>query len=128
MATIPGAEGKFGMLPGHAPFVSTLKAGIITFNPESPTPTRFAVLDGVVEIAPARCTVLAETAESLEGMTANKARAQLEAARQTVETATSVVKRRAAVNIAHGGNHCCNHVKLTLRQHSRFKIARDASI
>ena len=41
MATIPGAEGEFGVLPGHVLFVSTLKAGIITINLESPTPIRW---------------------------------------------------------------------------------------
>lgn len=89
MVIIPGTEGEFGVLPGHAPFVSTLRPGVVTINPESPSPARYVVLDGVAEITPEHCIILAEMAESLEGLTRDAIQARVNDARAALEATIS---------------------------------------
>jgi F-type H+-transporting ATPase subunit epsilon len=61
---LPGSEGYFGVLPGHAPFLATLKNGELWFRVGSERHT-FAVGGGFAEVLPDRVTVLAEqSAES----------------------------------------------------------------
>ena len=61
---LPGVEGDFGVLAGHAPIVATLKPGIITVFGAG-APQRFVVLGGFAEMSPAGLTVLAENASSI---------------------------------------------------------------
>ena len=58
---VPGSEGDFGVLAGHAPIVATLKPGILTVFGTG-APQRFVVLGGFAEMSPAGLTVLAESA------------------------------------------------------------------
>ena len=58
---VPGVEGDFGVLAGHAPIVATLKPGILTVFGAG-APQRFVVLGGFAEMSPAGLTVLAESA------------------------------------------------------------------
>lgn len=58
---VPGVEGDFGVLAGHAPTVATIKPGILTVFGAG-APQRFVVLGGFAEMSPAGLTVLAETA------------------------------------------------------------------
>jgi len=61
---LPGAEGYLGVLPGHAPLITELGVGELTYkkavSSEAPV---LAVLRGFAEVLPNRVTVLAETAE-----------------------------------------------------------------
>ena len=61
MLTIPGVEGYFGVLPGHAPFISQLAAGELSIG-EGKTRVRYALAGGYAEVLPERVTVLAERA------------------------------------------------------------------
>ena len=61
MVTVPGTEGYMGVIAGHAPLVSTLRAGMIDMQDEG-TDTRFFIRGGFVEINPTKITVLAEEA------------------------------------------------------------------
>lgn len=64
MVTAPGTEGEFGVLPGHAPLVSTLRAGDVVVDLPDKTQQRFAVSGGVAEVTPEYCRLLVElTAE-----------------------------------------------------------------
>ncbi len=66
MAIIPGSEGEFGVLPGHAPVISALKPGVVRAEDENGAVIlRVAVTEGVVEVTPKRCVVLSETARLL---------------------------------------------------------------
>jgi len=58
---VPGVEGDFGVLAGHAPIVATIKPGILTVFGAG-APQRFVVLGGFAEMSPAGLTVLAESA------------------------------------------------------------------
>ena len=62
MVVVPGAEGDFGVLPRHAPLISTLRPGIIRVFEGREVKNRIVVAGGFVEVTPERCTVLAEEA------------------------------------------------------------------
>ncbi len=67
MVTLPGTEGDFGVLPGHAPFISTMRVGIIdVYDTQSTVFRRMLVTGGLVEVNTTSCTVLAEEATPLE--------------------------------------------------------------
>ncbi|HEX8364543.1 MAG TPA: ATP synthase F1 subunit epsilon [Allosphingosinicella sp.] len=65
MVVVPGSEGDFGVLEGHAPYMSTLKDGDIAIyrSGMGDTPERIAVQGGFAEVSAAGLTVLAEKAE-----------------------------------------------------------------
>jgi F-type H+-transporting ATPase subunit epsilon len=58
---VPGEEGEFGVLAGHAPYVATLKPGLLTIHGEG-APQRIVVRGGFAEVGPTGLTVLAEQA------------------------------------------------------------------
>lgn len=57
---IPGADGEFGVLPGHAPVISTLREGVIAIELSDGEKKEFPVTSGVAEVTPERCTLLVE--------------------------------------------------------------------
>jgi F-type H+-transporting ATPase subunit epsilon len=64
MVVVPGSEGEFGVLEGHAPFMSTLRNGdIAIYRSAGAEPERIAVEGGFAEVSAAGLTVLAEKAE-----------------------------------------------------------------
>ncbi|HUL07590.1 MAG TPA: F0F1 ATP synthase subunit epsilon [Candidatus Acidoferrum sp.] len=62
MVVVPGVEGDFGVLPGHAPLVSTVRPGVIAVFEGGKVTQRIYVARGFAEVTPERCTVLAEQA------------------------------------------------------------------
>lgn len=64
MVVVPGAEGDFGVLPGHAPMMSTIRPGIIEiYATEGTTPSaRYEIDGGFAEVTPEGLTILAEAA------------------------------------------------------------------
>ena len=62
---IPGTEGDFGVLAGHAPVIAGVRPGIITVI-TGPTREKIIVLGGIAEISERGLTVLAEVATSLD--------------------------------------------------------------
>ncbi len=79
-ATIPGLDGALGILPGHAPLITELGIGELSYRTTtSSQPILLAVLRGFAEILPERVTLLAETAERAEEI--DLARAQAAQAR-----------------------------------------------
>lgn len=71
MVVVPGADGNFGVLKGHAPLTSTVRIGTIDVYDDRPTVSeRIFVAGGFAEVTPERCTVLAETAIAVSEMTA----------------------------------------------------------
>lgn len=58
---VPGTEGIFGVLPDHAPFMSTLAPGVIKVR-DAGNETRIFVRGGFAEVTPGGLTVLAEEA------------------------------------------------------------------
>jgi F-type H+-transporting ATPase subunit epsilon len=60
--TLPGAEGYLGILPGHAPLMTELGIGELTYRGAA-LAEPVSVIRGFAEVLPDRVTVLAETAE-----------------------------------------------------------------
>ncbi|MDA0787220.1 MAG: F0F1 ATP synthase subunit epsilon [Proteobacteria bacterium] len=66
MVVVPGVEGDFGVLPGHAPMISTVRPGVIHVFEGGSVKSRIFVAGGFAEVTAARCTVLAEEAVPLD--------------------------------------------------------------
>ena len=62
---VPGAEGDFGVLAGHAPLIALLRPGLMTVYAAGEK-TRLVVLGGFAEVGPDGLTVLADVATSVE--------------------------------------------------------------
>lgn len=70
---VPGAEGYFGVLPGHAPFLALVGVGEVMYR-TGRAERYLAVSGGFAEVGPERVTVLAETAERPEEIDVARAR------------------------------------------------------
>ena len=62
MVVVPGADGDFGVLPGHAPMIANVRAGTLDIYEGDKVTERVFVAGGIAEITAERCTVLAEQA------------------------------------------------------------------
>lgn len=80
MVVVPGAEGVMGILPHHAPVLTTLSFGELIVR-KGRAEESFAIYGGVVDIRPDRVIVLADLAESSYAIDA----AAMEAARASAE-------------------------------------------
>lgn len=74
---LPGVEGDFGVLAGHAPIVAMLRPGIVTAIAGS-VRDKFVVFGGLAEFSQAELTILAESATSVEDFDLAGLRAQIE--------------------------------------------------
>jgi F-type H+-transporting ATPase subunit epsilon len=81
----PGREGYLGILPGHAPLLSELKAGEMTYR-QGREVRRLALSGGFLEVLPEQVTVLAETAERPEDIDVARARAAKERAEKRLQS------------------------------------------
>ena len=65
MVGVPGVEGEFGVMAGHAPFMTTLKDGQLkVYKTAGGSPESIAVSGGFAEVGDKGLTVLAESAEA----------------------------------------------------------------
>ncbi len=63
MVVVPGTEGEFGVMEGHAPFMTTLRDGELAVYPSAgAAPEKIAVSGGFAEVSDKGLTVLAESA------------------------------------------------------------------
>ena len=60
MVEAPGTLGDFGALPGHMPFISTLKPGVVRVHEDNNQVSRIFVSGGIAEVNNTSCTILAE--------------------------------------------------------------------
>ncbi|GIX20610.1 ATP synthase F1 subunit epsilon [Erythrobacter cryptus] len=64
MVVVPGTEGEFGVLEGHAPFMSTIRDGAVqVYAREGAAPEVIEVRGGFAEVSEAGLTILAEHVE-----------------------------------------------------------------
>ena len=70
---VPGVEGYFGVLPGHAPLLAQVGVGEVMYR-AGRTERHLAVSGGFAEVGPDRVTVLAETAERPDELDVGRAR------------------------------------------------------
>ncbi len=85
---MPGKDGYLGILPGHAPLITELGVGILTYHKGGET-RLLTVMHGYAEVLPDRVIVLAETAERAEEIDVARARAALDRAKADLPKAGS---------------------------------------
>jgi F-type H+-transporting ATPase subunit epsilon len=68
MVVVPGTEGNFGVLPGHAPLISTIRPGMIEIYQGQTVTRQIFIVSGIAEVTQERCTVLADEAVSPDAL------------------------------------------------------------
>jgi F-type H+-transporting ATPase subunit epsilon len=81
---LPGADGYLGVLPGHAPLITELGIGELTYRTAGGQTGLLAVIRGFAEVLPDRVSVLAETAERAEEIDINRAKEALKRAQELI--------------------------------------------
>jgi F-type H+-transporting ATPase subunit epsilon len=111
---LPGASGELGILPGHAPLITELGNGELSYKTSGDGgPVVLAVLSGFAEVLPDRVTVLAETAERPEEIDVERAKEALARAEARLNSTdpdvdwdrATVALQRALVRIKVGELH-----------------------
>ena len=94
MEVVPGTEGNFGVLPGHALLISTVRPGVIDVYSDEQTriSERIFVSGGFAEVTPERCTVLADEALPLTSLN----RADLEGEARSLAATLASINEQAA--------------------------------
>ena len=110
---VPGAEGYFGVLPGHTPFLTTLGAGEITYGIGGKR-QHLTCFWGFCEVLPDRVSILAEVGERAEQIDLSRA----EAARDRAAAALKSIKDEAGYDEAH---------QAYVRAVTRLSVARRVS-
>lgn len=82
--TAPGIQGEFGVLPGHTPFLTTLKVGELTYR-KGKEVHHMAVSWGYAEVTPKKVTILAEAAEVAAEIDIERAKAAMERAEKELK-------------------------------------------
>ena len=83
--TLPGSEGELGVLPHHAPLVSTLGVGELRIR-SGGTEEWFAIVGGFVQVLPDKVVVMAETADLSSEIDLEKAQAARQDAERALES------------------------------------------
>jgi F-type H+-transporting ATPase subunit epsilon len=99
---VPGVEGDFTVLPGHAPVISALRPGVVDITLPDSKRTRIFVKGGFAEVDADHLTVLAERALDIEAMDAAAIGAELETAEADLASATDDAARLAAASAVEG--------------------------
>ena len=96
MVVVPGSEGDFGVLPGHAPLVSSVRPGVLEVYQNNKVEQRFIVVGGFAEVTPERCTVLADEAVPFEDVTPEQLAERERAAERELSDASTDAEKAAA--------------------------------
>jgi F-type H+-transporting ATPase subunit epsilon len=92
MVVVPGTEGNFGVLPGHAPLISTIRPGMIEIYQGQTVTRRIFIVSGIAEVTPEGCTVLADEAMAPDEVDRDAIEAEL----QTVQGNLPSLRERVA--------------------------------
>jgi F-type H+-transporting ATPase subunit epsilon len=92
---VPGEEGEFGVLAGHAPYIATLKPGVLTIY-SNDRPHRLVVRGGLAEMGPTGLTVLAEQIVPVEEIDAATIAQAIKDAEEDLADAENDVSRDKA--------------------------------
>ncbi len=81
MVVLPGSDGQFGVLPQHAPLLSSLRAGVAElYDSENRITKRIFIEEGFADVTPECCTVLTEQATAVTDITREMADQRLKKA------------------------------------------------
>lgn len=93
MVVVPGTEGDFGVLPGHAPVISLVRPGVIDIHDDGGVTRRIFVAGGFAEVTGERCTVLAQEAMDVDELDRGTIETRLDVARKGSAAAESDEER-----------------------------------
>ncbi len=82
---LPGVEGSFGVMAGHAPFFAGLQYGIGEYRRADGVSRKFTVFGGFAEVLPDRTIVLADSAELADEIDPDRARVALRRALEVLQ-------------------------------------------
>jgi F-type H+-transporting ATPase subunit epsilon len=85
MVVAPGADGVMGILPHHAPLLTSLKFGELVVRKAGEEDLAFAIGGGFMEVQPDKVTVLADAAERAEEINVDRATAARDRAKERLE-------------------------------------------
>lgn len=88
MVILPGTSGEMGILPKHAPLLTSLTYGIVTVKSKSEQ-EHFTVAGGIAEVLPDRVTILADAAENVEEIDIERALAAKQRAEERLKIITA---------------------------------------
>jgi F-type H+-transporting ATPase subunit epsilon len=95
---IPGKNGYLGVLAGHAPLISELAVGEITYRDGAAGLHRLACAWGFAEVLPNKVTILAETAERADQIDTERAKVSRDRAEQRLKSTEPNVNYDRALN------------------------------
>jgi len=84
IVVLPGSAGEMGILPNHAPLLTTLKFGIVKVRTREQEEI-FTVAGGIAEVQPDLVTVLADAAENIREIDMERAEAAMQRAQEALE-------------------------------------------
>ena len=84
---VPGSEGDMTVMAEHAPTMTTIRPGIVSFTGDDGKEERYVVFGGFADILPEGCTVLAEKAIHVDDMNSEIIKEQIAAAEKDVQEA-----------------------------------------
>ena len=97
MVVVPGSEGDFGVLAGHAPFMSTIRPGAIqVFDEADSAPARLFIDGGFAEVNETGLTILAEMAMPVEELDPEGIARDLQDSREDLRDAKTDAERLLA--------------------------------
>lgn len=97
MVVVPGSEGDFGVLAGHAPFMSTIRPGAIqVFADADSVPARIFIDGGFAEVNETGLTILAEMAMPVEELDPESVARDLQDSREDLRDAKTDAERSLA--------------------------------
>lgn len=79
MVTVPTPTGEVGILPNHAPLISSLKPGILAYSNKGES-ERMVIAGGFIEVSDNKVSILADVAENAEEIDVEAAKAERESA------------------------------------------------
>ena len=95
MVVVPGTEGNFGVLPGHALLMSTIRPGTIEVYEGQRVTRRIFVAGGFADVTPERCTVLADEATPADELDRAATEAELQIVQGNLPSLREQVSRGA---------------------------------
>lgn len=88
VVTVPTATGEVGILSNHAPLISALKPGVLSYTAKGST-EKLAVTGGFLEVSSDKVSVLTDTAETAAEINTEHARAERDAAQKELASSAT---------------------------------------
>ncbi len=93
---VPGTEGDFGVFPGHAPIIASLRSGVVNITVADGEDRRIYIGGGLTEVNPRRMVLLAEEAIPVEDLDRGALEQKIKNTKEDLEDASDDETRRVA--------------------------------